>query len=63
MCDELGEVGRLVCNAAMASLFDVCFKANDALNMGDKMGALVYVADSDLMSCAQTRSRGQSRLK
>jgi len=38
-------------------------RANDALNMGDSMGTFSYVEDPDLMACAQTRSRGRSRLK
>ena len=45
------------------AFFDACLRANDALNMGDRMGAFSYVADSDLMACAQTRSHGRSRLK
>jgi len=45
------------------AFFDACLKANDALNMEDKIGTFSYVADPDLMACAQTRSRGRSRLK
>ena len=45
------------------AIFDACLRANDALNMGDRMGTFSYVADPDLMACAQTRSRGRSRLK
>ena len=46
-----------------ATDFDRRLRANDALNIGESMGTFSYIADSDFMACAQTRSRGQSRLK
>jgi len=47
----------------VTEVFDACFRACDNLNMGDIMGTFSYIAVSDLMACAQTRSPGQSRLK
>lgn len=46
-------------------IFDARLTANDALNMGDRMGAFSYVTLElpDLMACAQTRSRERSSLK
>jgi hypothetical protein len=60
--------GEDVAAAAMAvsgfvTFFDACLRDNDALNIGDRMGTLSYEAVSDLMACAQTRSRGRSSLK
>ena len=41
-----------------------CLRANNALNIKDKMGIFLYIAPvSDLMDCAQTRSHGRSNLK
>jgi len=45
------------------AFFEARLRANDALNIGDRMGTFSYVADPDLMACAQTRSRERSRLK
>lgn len=43
--------------------FDARLRDNDDLNIGESTGTFSYVADPDLMACAQTRSRGRSRLK
>ena len=43
--------------------FDMHLRASDALNIGERIGILLYVALSDLMAFAQTRSHGQSSLK
>jgi len=61
-------VGSVFIMAAVAVLepcadFDRHLRANTALNIGDSMGAILYVADPELMACAQTRHRGQSSLK
>jgi len=61
-------VGGMFIMAAVAVLepcadFDGHLRANAALNIGDSMGAILYVADPELMACAQTRHRGQSSLK
>ncbi len=61
-------VGGMFIMAAVAVLkpcadFDGHLRANAALNIGDSMGAILYVADLKLMACAQTRCRGWSSLK
>ena len=68
MCDTLG-VGIGGCVAAVRVVavvlesFDMHLRASDALNIGERIGILLYVALSDLMAFAQTRSHGQSSLK
>ena len=43
--------------------FDGCLSDSNALNIGDNIGIFSYVAEPDLMACAQTRSRRWLSLK
>ena len=45
--------------------FNAHLRANDTLNMGDRIGTFSYVTPEvpNLMAYAQTRSQEQSRLK
>jgi hypothetical protein len=45
------------------AVINAYLRASDALNMGDKMGGFSYIAESDLIACAQTRSHRQLSLK
>jgi hypothetical protein len=61
-------VNGIIIVEAMAGLesmafFNGCLRADDPLNMGDKMGAFSYVVVSNLMASAQIRSHGQLSLK
>jgi len=58
-------LGMGVKGAAAVSMatFDTHLRANNSLNMGDKIGGFVYDACFNLMAWAQTRSHGQSSLK
>ena len=47
----------------LAAVFDAYLRAFNALNIGDRIGTFSYVDDPDLITCAQTRRHGQSKLK
>jgi len=49
--------------AVVSESFDMHLRASDALNIGDRIGILSYVALPDLMAFSQTRSCGQLSLK
>jgi len=49
-------IARVV--AVVLELFDMHLRVSDALNIGERIGILLYVALSDLMAFARTRSWG-----
>ena len=44
--------------AMVSESFDTHLRVSDALNIGERIGILLYVALSDLMAFARTRSWG-----
>ena len=60
-----GDGSRAAIVAVLTSVtdFDEHLRANNALNIRDSMGTFSYIANSDFMACAQTRSCGWSSLK